>query len=224
LLAALLGLPSVDEIIARHLAARGGEARLHSVQSERLRGTIAFGKGAPGPLAVDLARPGKIREEVQLSDGKFQRASDGKQGFALGTDGKRRALSAEELKNLAGSADFDGPLVDRDKKDVKVKLVGVEPVEGRDAYRLEVTMADGQVRHELIDAQTFLDVKWEGTLHFGGKAVRMWTFFRDFREVSGVKLAFRCESHSEGSDDVQLIVYESIELDAPIDPARFQQP
>ena len=56
-------------------------------------------------------------------------------------------------------------MVEKDyvNRGTRVELVGVENVEGHEAYKLKLTTKIGQVRNLWVDAETFLEVKIEGT-------------------------------------------------------------
>ena len=60
---------TVDEIVARHVEARGGAARLAAIRSLRLTGTSVFGGGdfrIEAEWALVVARPGRLRSELSL--------------------------------------------------------------------------------------------------------------------------------------------------------------
>ena len=44
-----LSAQTVDTVIAKYIAARGGLAQIKALQSERLSGTISFGPGETAP-------------------------------------------------------------------------------------------------------------------------------------------------------------------------------
>lgn len=53
-------------------------------------------------------------------------------------------------------------LVDYAATGTKVELVGTEKVEGRDTYKVKITLKSGQALHVWIDPETFLETKIEG--------------------------------------------------------------
>jgi len=55
---------TVDELVVKVIAARGGIEKIRGIQAQRVTGTISFGPGADGPFAVELKRPGKMRMEM----------------------------------------------------------------------------------------------------------------------------------------------------------------
>ncbi len=92
-------------------------------------------------------------------------------------------------------ADLDGPLVDYEAKGTQVELAGMEQVEGRDTYKLKLTMKSGESLHVWIDAQTFLETKIEGQPRvLDGTPHPVEVYFRDYRPVSGLKIPFVLET------------------------------
>ena len=69
------------------------------------------------------------------------------------------ALPQTRCKDMEEQADMDGPLVDYKAKGHTVELLGKEKVEGSDAYKLKVTLKNGDVRTIYLDADRFLEVK-----------------------------------------------------------------
>jgi len=93
---------------------------------------------------------------------------------------------------LLFESDLDGPLVDYATKGNKVELEGVEKVENHDAYKLKLTMKGGQVQHIWVDAETFLDVKVEGTpRRMDGKMRPVSIYLRDYKDVNGLMISLR---------------------------------
>jgi len=218
LFAPLAGAQTADEVVAKALKARGGEARIRAIRTQRLTGHIKLPDGE-GSLVVEFAREGKMREMVTL-DGKSQvRTTDGLHGWAVGTlrgVAEPQQVGEAELKLMAGSADFEGPLIDYKRKGNRIELVGREDVESRPAYKLLVTMKDGEQRTDYIDAKTFLEVRWEGK--------GFESYFHDYRKVKGIMYSFEIVSAPMGKPSNQRIVFDKIEVSPKIDESRFAKP
>src|SRR2546422_9322954 len=108
-------------------------------------------------------------------------------------------MSTEDLKTISDEADFDGPLVDYKAKGNQIELAGKEDFDGKPAYRLKLTSQNGEVRFYLFDASSFLLLKWEGTRKIEGKDYPWESFFTDFREIQGLKYAFKIDQDSPGT-------------------------
>jgi hypothetical protein len=134
-------------------------------------------------------------------------------------------FSPDQAKEEAGNPGLDGPLLDFATKGTKVELESVEPVESRDAYKLKLTMKSGDVRHVWIDAQTFLDVKVEGTpRRMDGLMRTVWVYQRDFRSVQGLMVPFVLETAVDGYKDTHKMVIEKVGLNPQLDDSLFVRP
>jgi hypothetical protein len=215
---------TVDQIIAKSLAARGGIDKVKAIQTQRLTGHISFGPDADGPFQVEIKRGGKIREELTLKGKTIVRISDGTSGWIMEGEVDPRPLSGDDLKNLAGSADIEGALLDYKAKGNNVELLGKEQVEGKDAYKLVVTEKNGRVRYDYIDCASYLGVKWEGKILANGKELQVASVFRDYRPVDGILYAFAIDSETIGTPYKQHLVLDKVEVNSPMDDARFGKP
>src|SRR5262249_45192008 len=230
----LLALPATaaaqtaDEIVAKSLAARGGVEKIKAVQAQRISGTISFGQDAEGPFVIELKRPLKLHMEVTLAGQKLVRVYNGKgTGWTVNPfaeDHSPQPMSEEDLKNINDEADFDGPLVDYKAKGNQLELLGKEPVEGKEAFKIKLTRSAGESRTYFIDAASYQVVKWEGTTRIEDKDIVVENYLRDYREVNGLQFPFEIDSDSPDSPQQRKITIEKIELDSKVEEARFAKP
>ena len=209
---------TVDQIVARHLAARGGAKKIRALKTQSLYGTLGFAPNPGEPFHVEMKRPGKMRQEISMNHDQFIQVIDAHEGWTLRAGKPPEPMPAAQLKNMAGSADLDGPLLDYKARGNRVELAGKEKVDGRDAFKLIVTMQDGTIRNEFIDAKTYLDVKWEGTV--GGE--KMESYFHDYRKVKGLAYAFTIDS--SGANFKQKLVFHRIEVNIDLPDSHFTKP
>jgi len=227
LLAAPASAQTAGEVVGRNVEARGGLERWRAVHSLRYVGRMDIGRGLEVPFRLELKRPRKMRLEFEFQGKTVVQAYDGRAGFKLTPYMGREQpepLSAEELEAAAGQAELDGPLLDHEAKGHQVELLGQEPVEGRDAFRLAVTVGGGVVRQLLLDAESGLDVKLEGTRRLRGKDYRVDTFFREYRSVDGLMLPFVVETRLEGAPSSQKLTIQRVEVNPLLDEGRFTNP
>ncbi|HYA96456.1 MAG TPA: hypothetical protein VEH49_00050 [Methylomirabilota bacterium] len=220
---------TVDDVVAKILDARGGAAKLRAIQTERVIGRISFGADAEGPFLVEFKRPAKYHMHLEMLGRRVYRTFDGKAaGWTLNPfagDTEPRAMTADEVKDIAEEADFDGPFLDYRAKGIQIELVGKDKVEDKEALRLKVTSKSGDVRFYLADAAGFQLLKWEGKRKGqNGQDFDIESFFHDYRDVNGFKFAFEVLSGAPGQPPVQKIVVEKFEIDPAIDDADFGKP
>jgi hypothetical protein len=208
---------SVDDVVAKAIVARGGVKRIKALNSQRLTGRISLTGGESGPFSVEMKRPGMMRETVALGDRSMIRTTDGITGWVVGSLRnvlEPQQVSAEELRNLADSADFEGPLVDYKAKGNRVELAGREKIGKRMAFKLVISMKNEEKRIDFIDTKSHLEVKWQGLV--GDNMFE--SYFKDYREVKGLMYAFEIDSGG------QKVVIEKVEVNPKLDPARFSKP
>ena len=213
---------SAAEIVARNVAARGGLQRWRSVQTLTMNGKMEAGGNRrptlamPGgndnhftppprpaeqvrlPFVMELKRPRKVRVEVLFSGQTALQVFDGTRGWKLRPFLNRREIEPytdEEMQAAAKQAELDGPLVDYAAKGTTVELAGTENVEGRDTYKLKLTMKDGKSIAVWVDAATFLEAKIEGTpRRLDGKYRPVEVYYQDYRMVDGLQFPFVLET------------------------------
>lgn len=219
--------PSAEEVVAKNVAARGGLDAWRAVQSLGMAGRMDAGRGMQIPFQLELKRPRKMRLEMKFQGETAVQTYDGAAGFKrmpfLGKPGAE-ALSAEELQAAASQAELDGPLVDYVAKGYRVELVGREPVEGRDAYKLKVTLGEDRVRHVWVDAETLLEAKVDGTRRVRGADRPLATYYRDYRQVAGLLVPHVLETGVEGAPSKQKLVIDTVVVNPALDDSRFGRP
>ncbi len=142
---------TADEIVARHVEARGGLAKLRAIHSLRLSGKTTFGNGDFVRVlewGEALKRPLMVRDENTLQGLTSVNAFDGKEAWRVQPFSGRREpqrLPADVAKNRAQDADLEGPLVGYREKGHRVDSLGTEDVDGTRAYKLRVKLKDGDL-------------------------------------------------------------------------------
>jgi hypothetical protein len=213
--------PTLAEVLARSLAARGGGQKLHAVTTRREIGTLALGVGNEWPFVVEHKRPKLFRMEIELQGAQLVRTFDGLHGWQKQPQAAApEPLSGDDLHNVTNEADFDNALVDTSTKG-KAELLGKETMGGHDAYKVRVTLLSGDVFDYDVDAVSYLPIHWEGSRVINGKPVVFESDFSDYRDAGGVKYAFQVQSSIKGSAQQQKITFTKIEINPPIDDARF---
>jgi outer membrane lipoprotein-sorting protein len=224
---AALHAQTADDIINKHLQARGGKDKIKAVQAERMTGKMVMGQGMEAPVVMELARPNKLRMEFTIQGMTGVQAYDGKAGWSVmpfmgKTDPE--AMSADEIKQTENQADIDGPLMDYKEKGHQVELVGKEDVEGTPAYKLKVTKKNGDIVNIYIDADQYMQIKESGKVTIRGQEIESETTFGDFKPVDGVIYPFSIESKAKGAPGGMTLTISKIEVNPTLDASRFTMP
>jgi len=232
LLAPIVSAETVDEVLAKYVAARGGMDKIKAVKSMKVTGKMVMGGGQmEAPFVQMKRRPSDSRTEFVFQGLTGVQAYDGTGAVAwniMPFMGKKdpEVQPAEETKLVAEEADFDGELIDYKDKGHTIELVGKEQVEGADAYKLKVTRKSGNVDYVYLDAETGLEVKTETKRTVRGTEVEGEQYLSDYKEVEGMPFPFTMSAGRKGgpAEQRQQIVFEKVELNVPMADSLFAMP
>ncbi len=226
--AAGLSAQTLDEIVAKNLEARGGLAKLKAIQTARMSGTMTMGQGMEAGLRIEFRRPRMLRTEYVIQGMTGIQAFDGKSGWqVMPFMGKKdpEPMSADDLKESEEQSDIEGELVDWKEKGHKVELLGKDKVEGTDAWKLRVTLKNGTVKTEWLDADSFLQIREESKRKIQGNEVEVVTSIGDYKEVGGLMVPHSFETKvTGGTGGGQKVTLKSVEFNVPVDASRFRMP
>jgi hypothetical protein len=233
---------SAAQIVEKNVAARGGLAAWHGLQSMVWKGKMGAGATTYEvvergklqtkqrdetllPFTMEFKRPLKTRLEIQFNGQTAVQVFDGRSGW------KRRpflgrtnwdAYTVDEVKLSAAEPGVDGFLIDYAAKGARVERVGTEKVEDHDTYKLRVTLGGGQVRHVWVDSSTFLEAKVEGVpRRLDGRPHKVEIYLREFKPEGGIVIPHVIETHVEGLRRAERIVIESATVNPKLDDSRF---
>jgi photosystem II stability/assembly factor-like uncharacterized protein len=221
---------TADEIVARHVEARGGAAKLQALQSLRMTGKVIFG-GDDFALTAEFGlvsrRPDSIRREVTLQGLTAIDAYDGKESWSVDPFNGRRdpfRTAADESRGLAQDADFEGALIHAREKGHKVEYLGTEDVDGTPAHKLRVSLKDGDIQYVYLDPDQFLEIRRVSERHVRGSERINETDFGSYVQVDGVWIPSAIESGRKGGPKNMRVTVERAEGNVPVDDALFRFP
>lgn len=221
--------PSVDSLIAKYIQASGGMERMQAIQTLRRTGKYTGGGGFEAVIVQENKRPNSVRNEFQIQGMVGVNAYDGKDGWKIEPwQGKRdpEALGEEEMHGILDDADFDGPLVNYQAKGNRVEYLGMEQIEGSDAYKLKVTRPNGDISFFYLDTEYYVPIRIDTQRMIRGAPQEFETSLGDYKQVNGVYMPFSSESGPKGSSstDRGKITYDTIEANVSLDDTRFKRP
>jgi len=234
LLAATSAAPAkaltVDEIVARHLEARGGAKNLEALQSLEVTGKVLFG-GDDFSVNAEFAslrkRPDKIRTEATLQGLTAIDAYDGKESWSVDPFQGRRdpfRTTADEARGLGQDADIAGPLIGWKEKGHQVSYIGTEDVDGTAALKLRVALKGGDVAYVYLDPDYFLEIRRVTERRVRGAERVTETDFGSYVLVNGVQVPTSIESGRKGGPRTQRFTIETVEANGSADDSLFRFP
>jgi len=218
---------TVDEILAKNFAAKGGVEKLKALKSVRFTGKMSLGGGMEAPISMTKKRPEMMRLDFTLQGMTGTQAYDGTSGWAvMPFMGKKEPepMTGDQLKDAKEQADFDGPTWDYKTKGNTVELLGKADIEGTPAYKLKVTTKDGDETTLYIDADSFLEVKAEGKRKVQGQEIEGETTFGNYQEFEGLMFPMSIEMKPKGAPAGQTITIEKVEINPTVADDTFKMP
>ena len=216
--------PTVDDVVAMNLKARGGVDLLRATESMKMSGTITTPRGV-AKLTVWIKRPNRKRSEMEVAGERFVEGFDGTTSWvAKGNMPPQVLPPTPQLEEAKTRSEIDPVLLDYKERGRAVTLVGREKSEGAEVIHLRI-VEKGRVTHYYLDAATGLDKKVTNrmTSPDGMYVAQQELRFLDYRDVQGRMVPFTVQQVVDGKPVGQTKV-ESVEFNIPIDDALFKMP
>jgi zinc protease len=216
---------NASELVARALAAKGGVERLRAIRTivTYAEMTVDSPTGrSTFPATTSIQYPDRFRTDAMMPAGRLVQVFNKGECWMQNAHGARAAspqLAAElqasvqrdVVRLLLGLA--DGQMAARRVADI------VE--NGRAMPALEVTQGEMRAITLVLDPNSSLIVKQRYAA--GGDPRIVEEAFSDYRDVEGVKVAFKTIVRTSGAALVERVV-RSFRYNVPIDPALFTRP
>lgn len=218
---------TADELVAKNLQAKGGVEKIKAIRSVRMTGNFDAGgfKATVGELSK---RPNMVKESFSLQGMTQVQAYDGSSGWQISPFGGRKdpeMLGEDDVRGLAEDADIDGPLVDAQAKGNKIEYMGHDQVDGDDAYKLKVTLKNGDIFYYYLDPDTYIEIQIERQQFIRGSVRESVTVLGSYKPVNGVMYPFFIESGPKNNPNQRgKVTVTKMEANMPVEDSEFKMP
>jgi hypothetical protein len=216
------------QVVEKNAAARGGVEAWRKVQSMAWTGHVETANGN-APFLLEMKRPDHTRFELTMQGQRSVRVFDGTVGWKMRSNPPGppdvQPYSVDEVRFARGAPVIDGPLMDYAAKGASISLGGIQEIEGRKAYALELRLASGNTFHVWIDAETFLELRYDRDFvnAKGAKSVSSM-YFADYRSAEGLRLPYLIETGTSDGKTRDKLVLEQVVLNPAFDDRAFAKP
>lgn len=208
---------SADQVIANYVKALGGSAAIEKIESYKKEGEMSM-MGQNIAIVEAFKKPNQTSMVMSMNGMVMQKIMfNGKELKMSGMQGEQTIAEGDEFETFKANAAVV-PEMNYVKNGYKLTVKGVEPVNGKDAYILEVVKGKSTTM-EYFDVETGLKVKSVATMEGPQGAVQQITEFGDYKEVNGIKFPYSIKQGVAGMSMATTI--KSIEINKPIDASVF---
>ena len=218
---------TADELVAKNLAAKGGVEKIKAIKTLRQSGKLETSGGFNAKLSEERKAPDMLRESLTIQGMSRIDAYDGTTGWRISPFSGRKdpeVMGEDQLRGFVEDADFYGPLVDYQTKGNTIEYLGHATVDGDDAYRLKVTLKNGDFIYYFLDPDTCLEIRTEKHEFIRGSVHESVQSYGSYKQVAGVYFPFSLEQGSvQDPSDVKITV-EKIEANVDLPDSAFKMP
>jgi len=216
---------TLNEILQKHYQAIGGEEAWQAIETLKFTGSM-YTKDATFKTAAVYKRPEMCRLDFQAGRLYFMEAYDGKIPWQMnpGTRNGPKILKGKRANEMIDTCDFEGPLVDHNKKGHKIKYLGREKIEDRWAYLLEVKFKTGNTDTYYLDTETYLPFLVKGNTTIQDQTVNTAINISEYIEIGGILIPFSYEFIVDGNPSTETLKIKTVELNNEMDDDIFKLP
>lgn len=208
-------------LVERVLAAYGVPAARAAMRAYRMTGTLGSAMRAEmAPMSRTFARPDSLRVAIDYSSAPETRILAGHVGWRSAAEGTLMPVEGPLLASMAlQAARANLPWILEDHRS-SVREIDALVMGSRTLPGLEIDLAEGMTLRLYVDPQTWLVVRTQSLLATAQFSTVFETVYSDFRDVAGVRFAFREDNFASGSA-TGFTAIEQIEANPRLDPRSF---
>ncbi|MCS6929485.1 MAG: hypothetical protein NZM43_08330 [Saprospiraceae bacterium] len=218
---------TADEIIAKHIAAIGGD-NWKKVEAIRMEATVNA-EAAPGMAigwSMTAIRDKAARMEVSIMGMSQVMAAKGDKGWMINPftgNNEPEPMTADQVENLLEQADIDGTVIGYKEKGYTVEYLGKEDVEGTEAHKIKINKGAKKIEYVFYDPKTFYEIKNIHVDEVDGQEVEMTSLFSNFKEVGGIVIPHTMQQVNPMMGNTTITITK-VEINPTIDMKIFDMP
>ncbi len=209
-----------EDVLNMYIKAIGGEEKINAIKDLHMTMETNMGGMAlqaerfqkmPDKFAERMTSSGMVLQEQIYNAGKGQ----------VGQMGQNQPMDAETLNETQNSVDICPQLV-YIKKAYAAKILGTDDVEGKQAYKMEITMPGGTKKVEFYDITSHLKVREVSTQGAGEQTATVTSDYSDYRAVEGVLFPYMIKVSGGGLPMALEMKVVNLDINKGIDDSTFK--
>jgi hypothetical protein len=172
-------------------------------------------------------RPNLVRRSITIQGLTAVEGYNGATGWQIQPFRGRKdpeLMGEDNVRDLLLASDFDGPLVDAEKKGNTIEYLGHDLVDGDDALRLKVTLKNGDIIYYYLDPDSFLEIREDVQQFIRGSVRERVIELGSYKPVDGVMYPFSISEGPRSNPNAQITTIQKIEVNVPLQDSDFALP
>lgn len=175
-------------LIEKVVAAAGGKEAIAAIKDLQLKGTASV-MGQSLEMNQTIIVPGNVISAMSMGGMAIMKQSVVNGKYSVNQQGMEAPIT-DELKEGLDAMAVIIPEQNYLSNGYKLKIVGAEKVDGKDAIDMEVTTPSGKVSHRFYDATNYLLVKTAVSQEVPGRGtVTQQQYYNGYKSVNGIQIA-----------------------------------
>ena len=211
-------LPTAESLVAKHIAAIGGEEAVRKHTSVRMTGTFEMAAaGLKGDFTVVSAAPNRNALTIAIPGvGEVRSGYDGIGAWEFNPMTGARLVEGKELTRVSEDADFYGGTLRSQPSIVSRQTVERTTLGGVPCYRVKITWKSGRESHECYAVDGGLLVAQQSVYEGPMGAMETTQILSDYESFGGVRHATVLRQQMMGAEQVLTVTgveYDTVEAE-----------
>lgn len=178
---------TAQKVVDDYIQAIGGTAAISKIKDIETKSSIAVGPGMSLAMRSVQKDNSKVLVEMTMNGQTLNKSVyDGKKGVSMGQGGVQ-VLEGKELQDIKEQAHTCKEML-YSSKDYTLNLKGIDQIDGKNAYVLQVKRADGKETTEYYDMQTGLKLREVSVQEQAGQTMTLTNDYANYKAVGGMKV------------------------------------
>jgi len=215
---------TAEEIIKKMIEVQGGKKVFESIKDMTLSGTLeVVQQGLKGSITIYKKEPDKMRRDIEIMGMIITQAYDGETAWGVNIQtGNTEKMEEQQAADTKRQALPIIAMLYPEKYGFSFDYQGMEKIEDKDYFVIELTYPDGFKATLYVDTETYLTYKAKvKTMGPMGYKVESEQFTSDYKKVDGMIVAHSMVTFIEG-EEYSKITFTSVKFNTGLEDSFFK--
>lgn len=176
------------QVLNKSIEAIGGVEKINAVKDVVMKGKVTVMNNALD-VTIKMVAPGNMVQSITMGAMSLSKQSVIEGKYEVVAQGQSMPIDDKAKEELADAAQLV-PELSIATKGYTLNLIGLEKINGKEAYDVEITSKSGNKTHRFYDKETYLLVKTSKSQEVPGRGPMTTSqFYNNYKSYNGVQIA-----------------------------------